>query len=90
MYYHKQVPLMWYLLWLIGQAVKTPPSHGGNRGSIPLSAALFNRIAQPKDVETKWFWHFYFAYSTLSLFTVSLFAETLLMGGISTGSQIFT
>jgi hypothetical protein len=23
----------------IGQAVKTPPSHGGNRGSIPLSTA---------------------------------------------------
>ena len=28
-----------YLLRPIGQAVKTPPSHGGNRGSIPLSAA---------------------------------------------------
>lgn len=26
-------------LWLIGQAVKTSPSHGENRGSIPLSAA---------------------------------------------------
>ncbi len=25
--------------WLIGQGVKTPPSHGGNRGSIPLLAA---------------------------------------------------
>ena len=25
--------------WLVGQAVKTPPSHGGIRGSIPLSAA---------------------------------------------------
>ena len=25
--------------WSIGQAVKTPPSHGGNRGSIPLSTA---------------------------------------------------
>ena len=24
------------LIWLIGQAVKTPPFHGGNRGSIPL------------------------------------------------------
>ena len=22
--------------WFVGQAVKTPPSHGGNRGSIPL------------------------------------------------------
>ena len=27
-------------LWLIGQAVKTSPSHGENRGAIPLSAAL--------------------------------------------------
>ena len=26
------------LKWLVGQAVKTPPSHGGNRGSIPLRA----------------------------------------------------
>ena len=24
------------IIWLIGQAVKTPPFHGGNRGSIPL------------------------------------------------------
>ena len=23
-------------LWLVGQAVKTPPSHGGNTGSIPV------------------------------------------------------
>ena len=28
------------MTWLIGQAVKTPPSHGGNRGSIPLSAVI--------------------------------------------------
>ena len=26
-------------LWLIGQAVKTSPSHGENRGSIPLRTA---------------------------------------------------
>ena len=26
--------------WLVGQAVKTPPSHGGNSGSIPLRAAI--------------------------------------------------
>ncbi len=33
------------LIWLIGQAVKTPPSHGGNRGSIPLSAVRYlNRV----------------------------------------------
>ena len=25
----------------VGQAVKTPPSHGGNRGSIPLRTALW-------------------------------------------------
>ena len=25
----------------IGQAVKTPPSHGGNRGSIPLLATAY-------------------------------------------------
>ena len=25
---------------LVGQAVKTPPSHGGNRGSIPLRTTL--------------------------------------------------
>ena len=30
--------------WLVGQAVKTPPSHGGIRGSIPLQAAR-NRIS---------------------------------------------
>ena len=35
-YYTMQV----LLLWLIGQAVKTSPSHGESRGSIPLSAAL--------------------------------------------------
>ena len=25
-------------MWPLGQAVKTPPSHGGIRGSIPLEA----------------------------------------------------
>ena len=29
-------------MWLVGQAVKTPPSHGGIRGSIPLRAASVN------------------------------------------------
>ena len=35
--------------WSIGQAVKTPPSHGGNRGSIPLRAThcYFERDKQP-------------------------------------------
>ncbi len=27
--------------WFVGQEVKTPPSHGGIRGSIPLRTALF-------------------------------------------------
>ena len=34
----KSCRLDWHT-WSVGQAVKTPPSHGGNRGSIPLSAA---------------------------------------------------
>ena len=35
-------------LRLLGQAVKTPPFHGGNRGSIPLGVTILNlgRIAQ--------------------------------------------
>ena len=35
--------------WFVGQAVKTPPSHGGNRGSIPLRAThcYFERDKQP-------------------------------------------
>ena len=28
------------LIWLLGQAVKTPPFHGGNRGSIPLGVTI--------------------------------------------------
>ncbi len=36
-------------MWPVGQAVKTPPSHGGNRGSIPLRAThcYFERDKQP-------------------------------------------
>ena len=35
------------IIWLLGQAVKTPPFHGGNRGSIPLGVTIFfGRIAQ--------------------------------------------
>ena len=34
--------------WFVGQAVKTPPSHGGNRGSIPLQAVNYLRIVQPQ------------------------------------------
>ena len=30
-----------HVIWPIGQAVKTPPFHGGNRGSIPLWVTNF-------------------------------------------------
>ena len=40
-----------HLIWLVGQAVKTPPSHGGIRGSIPLRAVDYFRIAQPWKTE---------------------------------------
>lgn len=30
----------------LGQAVKTPPFHGGNRGSIPLGVTIYGSIAQ--------------------------------------------
>ena len=40
-------PLELFLTWLLGQAVKTPPFHGGNRGSIPLGVTyLCGSIAQ--------------------------------------------
>ena len=32
--------------WPVGQAVKTPPSHGGNSGSIPLRA-----IDDPESIQ---------------------------------------
>ena len=34
------------LNWPLGQAVKTPPFHGGNRGSIPLGVTIYGSIAQ--------------------------------------------
>ena len=34
------------LVWLLGQAVKTPPFHGGNRGSIPLGVTFYAGVAQ--------------------------------------------
>ena len=30
----------------VGQAVKTPPSHGGNRGSIPLQAIPMKKLSE--------------------------------------------
>lgn len=38
-------------LWLVGQEAKTPPSHGGIRGSIPLRAVDYFKIAQPWKTE---------------------------------------
>ena len=35
----KPNPIKELTIRLVGQAVKTPPSHGGNSGSIPLRAA---------------------------------------------------
>ena len=32
------------IAWLLGQAVKTPPFHGGNRGSIPLGVTILHFI----------------------------------------------
>ena len=33
-------------IWPDGQAVKTPPFHGGNTGSIPVRVTIYGRIAQ--------------------------------------------
>ena len=39
----------YYNTRFVGQAVKTPPSHGGNTGSIPVrTATIINIIAQPE------------------------------------------
>ena len=43
---NKDKKLMLNDIWLLGQAVKTPPFHGGNRGSIPLGVTILGRIAQ--------------------------------------------
>ncbi|CDN43411.1 hypothetical protein BN871_CX_00070 [Paenibacillus sp. P22] len=32
--------------WPVGQGVKTPPFHGGNRGSNPLRVTIFEPLAQ--------------------------------------------
>ena len=41
------IPIASSILWPLGQAVKTPPFHGGNRGSIPLGVTiLYGSIAQ--------------------------------------------
>ena len=32
--------------WLLGQAVKTPPFHGGNTGSSPVGVTIIGELAQ--------------------------------------------
>ena len=39
--YDKQVARVRRRIWRVGQEVKTPPSHGGIRGSIPLQAVFY-------------------------------------------------
>ncbi len=36
-------------IWSHGQAVKTPPFHGGNRGSIPRGITTYARLAELAD-----------------------------------------
>ena len=47
-FFKKDVDFLWGIVYynqarFVGQAVKTPPSHGGNRGSIPLRAVSHNQ-----------------------------------------------
>lgn len=50
--------LLWYTtarqhrLWLVGQEAKTPPSHGGIRGSIPLQATICDTERVGRDVHS--------------------------------------
>ena len=37
---------MGHQIWPVGQAVKTPPFHGGIGGSIPPPVTIFGRLAQ--------------------------------------------
>ena len=58
----------YYNTRFVGQAVKTPPSHGGNTGSIPVrTATIINIIAQPERM---------LSYDSI-FFTSSVFMEPL-------------
>ena len=35
--------------WPVGQAVKTPPFHGGNTGSSPVRVTIYGGLAQPVE-----------------------------------------
>ena len=59
-------------IWLLGQAVKTPPSHGGNRGSIPLGA-MHNALERcSRAFFISLFLYFFFLYF---LFLISYFSS---------------
>ena len=36
--------------WLLGQAVKTPPFHGGNTGSSPVGVTIIGELAQRESI----------------------------------------
>ncbi len=36
-------------IWRIGQAVKTPPFHGGNTGSIPVCVTIYAEVMEQAD-----------------------------------------
>ncbi len=62
--------------WPVGQAVKTPPSHGGDKGSIPL------RVTKKDDYFCNRLFDFYsspslFESSSNALFEISLYLSTL-------------
>ena len=38
----KKNPFVWIIIWPLGQAVKTPPFHGGNTGSNPVGVTLLH------------------------------------------------
>ena len=39
--YHRAIINLVLMRWLLGQAVKTPPFHGGNTGSSPVGVTIF-------------------------------------------------
>ena len=66
-------------LWFVGQAVKTPPSHGGIRGSIPLRTA----IKQKPHVEV----YVFFMQNKLLIFLKQYPANTKFTGPAVTSLQ---
>ena len=45
LYYYLRYDDALNYIWPVGQAVKTPPSHGGNRGSSPLRVTTSEQVA---------------------------------------------